>query len=48
MKTVDKTQLLIKAIDLELRALLKQDITNYRIAQLKKQGNNQGINKQAA
>lgn len=49
MKTLDtKTQILLKAIDLELKALLKQDIKAFRTAQFKKNSNNQGINKQAA
>ncbi|QJD94507.1 hypothetical protein HH214_00790 [Mucilaginibacter robiniae] len=49
MKTLDtKTQILLKAIDLELKALLNQDIKNFRTAQFKKNSNNQGMSKQAA
>jgi hypothetical protein len=47
MKTVNTTQILAKSIDIELKKLLQEDLKAYRLAQLKKQGNNQG-NKQAA
>ena len=46
MKTINKTQLLLKAIDIELKALLEQDLRAFRAAQVK-QGNNQGAKKAA-
>jgi len=45
MKTINKTQILLKAIDIELKALLEQDLKAFRAAQ--KQGNNQGAKKAA-
>lgn len=48
MKTLNtQTQILSKAIDIELKKLLQQDLEKYRLSQLKNTGINQG-NKQAA
>jgi hypothetical protein len=47
MKTSNTTQILLKSIDIELKKQLQKDLQAYRIAQLNKQGINQG-NKQAA
>ena len=47
MKTLNTTQILLKSIDIELKKQLQKDLQAFRIAQLKKQDNNQG-NKQAA
>lgn len=48
MKTLNtQTQILSKAIDIELKKLLQKDLENYRLAQLRNKGINQG-NKQAA
>lgn len=48
MKTLDtKTQILLKSIDIELKKLLQQDLTAYRMTQLRNKGINQGT-KQAA
>ncbi|WP_158828192.1 hypothetical protein [Mucilaginibacter lacusdianchii] len=49
MKTLNtSTQLLLKAIDIELKALLQQDLKAYHVSQLRKKGINQGATKQAA
>jgi hypothetical protein len=49
MKAINtSTQILLKAIDIELKALLQQDLKAYHVAQLKKKGINQGPVKQAA
>jgi hypothetical protein len=37
MKTINKTDILLKALDIELKKLLKQDLQNFRAAQLKNQ-----------
>lgn len=47
MKTLNTTQILTKSIDIELKKILQKDLEAYCLAQLKKQGINQG-NKQAA
>ncbi|MDT3402538.1 hypothetical protein [Mucilaginibacter terrae] len=48
MKTSDtKAQILLKSVDIELKKLLQQDLTAYRMMQLRNNGINQG-NKQAA
>jgi len=46
MKTINKTQILLKSIDIELKLLLEKDLKVFRAAQLK-QGNNQGAKKAA-
>lgn len=47
MKTLNTTQILSKAIDIELKKILQKDLESYRLAQLKKQNISQGT-KQAA
>ncbi|GAB2699282.1 hypothetical protein GCM10027037_24790 [Mucilaginibacter koreensis] len=37
MKTINKTDILLKALDIELKKLLQQDLQNFRAAQLKNQ-----------
>jgi len=44
MKTSTKTTILLKALDLELKSILKTDLQNFRIVQLAK--NNAVANKQ--
>ncbi|WDF55675.1 hypothetical protein [Mucilaginibacter sp. KACC 22063] len=46
MKTINNTDLLLKAFDIELKKMLQQDIKNFRTAQVKN-GNNQGAKKAA-
>jgi len=38
MKTLDQTTILLKAIDLELKAILKKDLQNFRAVQQAKNG----------
>jgi len=47
MKTLNTSQIQLKAIDIDLKKALQQDLKNYRLTQLKIQTTNQG-NKQAA
>ena len=37
MKTINKTDILLKALDIELKKLLQQDLQNFRAVQLKNQ-----------
>lgn len=46
MKTINKTQILMKSIDIELKNLLMSDLKAYRETQAKN-GNNQGAKKAA-
>lgn len=40
MKTSTKTTVLLKAFDMELRAMLKRDLQNFRAIQNRKNNNN--------
>lgn len=37
MKTINKTDILLKALDIELKKLLQQDLQNFRTEQIRKQ-----------
>lgn len=45
MKTINKTQILMKSIDIELKKLIESDLKAFRASQAK--GNNQGAKKAA-
>jgi len=42
MKTSTKTTVVLKAFDMELRAILKRDLQNFRAIQNRKNNNNDG------
>ncbi len=37
MKTINTTDILLKALDIELKKMLQQDLQNFRTHQIKKQ-----------
>lgn len=47
MKTINNTELLLKAFDIQLKKMLQADLKAYRTAQLKNGGSNQGSKKAA-
>ena len=47
MKTINNTEILLKAIEIELNKILKADLKAYRLSQLKEAINYQGAVKAA-
>ncbi|OKS89340.1 hypothetical protein [Mucilaginibacter polytrichastri] len=47
MKTINKTDLMLKALDIELKKILQADLETYRTMQLIAAINNQGARKAA-
>ena len=47
MKTINKTDLMLKALDIELKRILQADLETYRTMQLIAAINNRGVKKAA-